>query len=109
MSGAGEEGPVEGQRIFPAAERRLVRWKGPEMKKRDGARRLFGDIAIALLVVGYASCLIHGYVSCPVSGALGAGQFAICILVAFPAIFFRCWGVLSAALILFFITPMLCH
>ena len=79
------------------------------MKKRSGARRLFGDIAIALLVVGYAACLIHGYVPCPVSGALGTGQLAICILVAFPAIFFRCWGILSAAVILFFITPMLCH
>ena len=43
---------MEGQRIFPAAERRLVRDKGREMKKWDGARRLFGDIAIALLVVG---------------------------------------------------------
>ena len=76
---ADEEGPLEGQRIFPAAKRRLVRWKGREMKKRSGARRLFGDIAIALLVVGYAACLIHGYVPCPVSGALGTGQLAICI------------------------------
>ena len=79
------------------------------MKKWDGVRRLFCDIAIALLVVGYSSCLIHGFVPCPVSSVLGTGQFAICILVAFPAIFFRCWGILAAAVILFFITPMFCH
>ena len=106
---AGEEGPVEGQRIFPAAKRRFVREKGREMKKWNGVRRLFCDIAIALLVVGYSSCLIHGFVSCSVSGALGTGQGAICILVAFPAIFFRCWGILSAAVILLFIIPMVCH
>ena len=79
------------------------------MMMKDAVRRMFRDVAIALLVVGYVACPIHGFVSCAVSGALAAGQIVISALVALPALFFRCWGIMSAAAGLCLLAPMFCH
>ena len=79
------------------------------MTRWEAARHMFRDVAIALLVVGYAVCPVHMFVSCPISGALGTGQFAISVLVALPSVVFRCWGILSAAVVLFFVFPAFCH
>ena len=79
------------------------------MTRWEAARNMFRDVAIALLVVGYAACPIHRFVSCRISGVLGAGQFLIEVLVALAAIVFRCWGILTAAVVLFFVSSMFCH
>ena len=83
--------------------------KGFEMMTKDTARRMFRDVAIALLVVGYVACPIHGFVSCEMSGALATGQIVISVLVALPAMRFRCWGIMSAAVGLCLLAPMFCH
>ena len=79
------------------------------MMTRDAARRMFRDVAIGLLVVGYAACPIHGFVSCAMSGALATGQIVISALVILSAVFFHCWGIMSAAAGLCLIVPMLSH
>jgi len=76
---------------------------------KNAARRMFRDVAIALLVVGYVACPIHGFVSCEISGVLAAGQDVISALVALPAVFFRCWGIVSAAVGLILAAAMFCH
>ena len=72
-------------------------------------RRMFRDVAIALLVVGYVACPIHCFVSCAMSGALATGQVVASVLVAPPAMFFRYWGIMSAAAGLCVVVPMFCH
>ena len=72
-------------------------------------RRMFRDVAIALLVVGYVACPIHCFISCAMSGALATGQEVISVLVVFPAMFFRYWGIVSAAVGLCLLAPMFCH
>ena len=79
------------------------------MTRMDVARQMFRNVATALLVVAYAACLAHGYVSCEFSGIIGTVQCIIVVLVALPAIFFRCWGILSAAAFAFLIFPMFVH
>ena len=79
------------------------------MRSWNVARQAFRDIAIALLIVGYAACPIHMFVPYEISGGIGLGQIAISVLVAMPSIVFRCWGILSAAVVLFFLCPVLCH
>ena len=76
---------------------------------KDTARRMFRDVAIALLVVGYVACPIHGFVSCAMSGVLATVQIVISVLVVFPAMFFRYWGIMSAAVGLCLLAPMFCH
>jgi hypothetical protein len=49
------------------------------------------------------------FVPYEISGGIGLGQVAISVLVAMPSIVFRCWGILSAAVVLFFLYPVLCH
>lgn len=79
------------------------------MMTKDTVRRMFRDVAIALLVVGYVACPIHGFVSCAMSGALATVQIVISVLVALPAMFFRYWGIMSAAVGLCLLAPMFCH
>ena len=79
------------------------------MMTKDTARRMFRDVAVALLVVGYVACPIHGFVSCAMSGALATGQDVISVLVVFPAMSFRYWGIVSAAVGLCLLTSMFCH
>ena len=79
------------------------------MMTRDAARRMFRDVAIALLVVGYVACPIHCFVSCAMSGALATGQIVISALTALPALFFKYWGVMSAAVGLCLVAPMFSH
>ena len=79
------------------------------MTRWEAARHMFRDVAIALLVVGYALCPIHIFVPCPISAVLGIAQFAISVSVALPSIVFRYWGILLAAVVLFFIFPIFCH
>ena len=76
---------------------------------KDAVRRMFRDVAIALLLVGYVACPIHGFVSCAMSGALATGQEVISVLVVFPAMRFRYWGIMSAAVGLCLLAPIFCH
>ena len=83
--------------------------KGLEIMARDAARGMSREVAIGLLVVGYAVCPIHGFVSCAVSGVLATGQIVISALIALPALFFKYWGVMSAAVGLCLLASMSCH
>ena len=79
------------------------------MMTRDTLRRMFRNVAIALLVVGYMACPIHGFVSCEMSGVRATGQDVISALVVLPAVFFRCWGIMFAVVGLFLAVCMFCH
>ena len=79
------------------------------MTRWEAARHMVRDVAIVLLVVGYAICSIHFFVSCEISSALGFVQLAISTLVALLSLVFRCWGILLAAVVLFVVFPMFCH
>jgi len=72
-------------------------------------RRVFRTVAWTLLGVGFALCFVHTSVSCEGSGLLGTIQLGIVILAGLPTIFFRCWGILAAAVALFLIVPMFAH